>query len=143
MVGRCADQGVMTTRFAGTFGAIISLLPAFLATQLLLHSPAARAELTLRPGMTGVADLGASSCATFNAMYPNGPTGLRQAALYYAEGYIFAKSGKSLEAVLAELPEDTDWRFDSLTDVIVGYCAENPESTVSEATAMLWRELGG
>ena len=93
--------------------------------------------------MTGVADLGAISCATFNDIYPNGPTGLRQAALYYAEGYIYARSGMTIDEVLAGQPADADWSFDSLTDVIVDYCAENPEARVSSGAGQLWRVLQG
>ena len=105
----------------------------------LLGAAGAQADLQLRPGMTGVADLGAISCATFNAMYPNGPTGLRQAALYYAEGYIYAQSGKSIDELLATRTDD--WDFDRITDAIVDYCAAEPEARVSDSVVMLWQTL--
>ncbi len=69
-------------------------------TLLGLGTVAAADGIRLRPGMTGVADLGATSCETFNHIYPAGPTGLRQAALYYAEGFIYGRSGKTLEQVV-------------------------------------------
>ena len=64
------------------------LIPGFL-TQLLLMSvltgitgmSIAAKPLTLRPGMTGVPDLGAIKCEMFVHMYPNGPTGMSQAVL--------------------------------------------------------------
>ncbi len=108
---------------------------------LLLAAAAAHADLQLRPGMTGVADLGAISCETYNAIYPNGPTGLRQATLYYAEGYIYAKTGKSIDEVLGEQPDDAQWNFDSLTDIVVDYCASNPDSPVSAGVAALFDAL--
>jgi hypothetical protein len=59
------------------------------------------APLALRPGMGGVPDLGAIRCETFNAMYPAGPNGLRQAILYWMEGYVYARTGKTMDEFLA------------------------------------------
>jgi hypothetical protein len=112
-------------------------------TLLGLGTVAAADGIRLRPGMTGVADLGATSCETFNHMYPAGPTGLRQAALYYAEGFIYGRSGKTLEQVVGGLPDDAGWTFDSLTDVMVNYCTANPAAEFADAAAALWAALGG
>ena len=114
-----------------------------IATVLVLVPLLAMAEesLQLRPGMTGVADLGAIDCATFNDMYPNGPTGMRQAVLYYAEGYIFARTNQGIDALLAKQSDAADWDFDSLTDIIVDHCAANPEVRVGDAVTLLWERL--
>jgi len=99
--------------------------------------------LTLKPGMVGVADLGALQCATFNQMYPNGPTGMRQAALTWAQGYFFARSGKTTDEILADLPNSARWNFDSLSGHLVAYCEGAPEASVPEAIADLWTMLNG
>ena len=96
-------------------------------------------ELKLRLGMTGLADLGAISCETYNAMYPNGPTGMRQASLYYAEGYLLAKTDRHIDELLAGKSEE--WTFDSLTDVVVNYCADHPDVPVSRAIQELAERL--
>jgi len=101
----------------------------------------AATQLTLRPGMTGVPDLGAIDCATFSHMYPAGSTGMRQAVLTWAQGYFYARSGKTTDEILAELPADNPWDFDSLTDHIVDYCAAHPEAPLPEAVMDLWDQL--
>ncbi|MFW2405774.1 MAG: hypothetical protein ACN4GT_13465 [Gammaproteobacteria bacterium] len=121
-----------------------SMLPHWaLATLLLAAVDAAQAadKLTLRPGMVGVADIGAISCATFSHMYPAGPTGVRQAVLTYSQGYFFARSGKTTDEILSGLPADNPWDFETLTDHIVDYCAANPESAVHDAVIDLWGRL--
>ena len=106
-------------------------------------SPIAQAAdpLTLKPGMVGVPDLGALQCETFNQMYPNGPTGMRQAVLTWAQGYFFARSGKTTDAILADLPADSTWDFDSLSGHLVAYCEATPDASVPEAVADLWSSL--
>jgi len=99
-------------------------------------------QLTLRPGMTGVPDLGAIECATFSHMYPAGSTGMRQAVLTWAQGYFYARTGKTTDEILAGLPDDNPWDFDSLTDHIVDYCAANPDAPLPEAVVDLWDRLG-
>ncbi len=99
-------------------------------------------KLTLRPGMTGVPDLGAIRCETFNHMYPNGPTGMEQAILTWAGGYFYGKTGLTIDEILArQSPESPDWDFDSLTGHIVEYCAAHPEAPVPSAIANLWQRL--
>lgn len=128
---------VMTNNSMFARGALTTILLATVATSQ------AADKLTLRPGMVGVADIGAISCATFSHMHPAGPTGVRQAVLTYAQGYFFARSGKTTDEILAGLPPDSAWDFDTLTDQIVDYCAANPESLVHAAVADLWDALDG
>ena len=121
----------MVTRI--TLKLLLLLLPALLT---------AAEPLSLRPGMTGVPDLGAIDCATFNHMYPAGPTGMEQAVLTWAEGYFFARSGKTMDELLAAQPADAPhWDFDALTGHIVQFCAARPEAGVPEAVTDLWRQL--
>lgn len=102
-------------------------------------SPAIAGKLTLRPGMGGVPDLGAIRCETFNDMYPAGPSGLRQAILYWTEGYVFARTGKIIDELLESLGErGTLWNFETLTDHIVQFCRAKPEAPVPDAVADLW-----
>lgn len=106
-------------------------------------SAASAAEkLALLPGMAGVPDLGAIDCATFTHMFPNGPTGMRQAVLTWAQGYFYARSGKTTDQLLAGLPTDNPWDFSTLTGHIVDYCAAHPDSPVPEAVIDLWSKLG-
>ena len=102
---------------------------------------AEEAQLKLRPGMMGVADLGASECRLFNDMYPFGPTGLEQQVLTWLQGYIYGQSSKTIDEVLAELPSGHGWDFDSLTRYIVEYCARTPEAKVADAGVALWGAL--
>jgi hypothetical protein len=98
--------------------------------------------LALRPGMGGVADPGTMSCEYFNTLYPNAPTGFRQTLLYWAEGYIYGKSGQSIDQALATAPPAAKpWTFDSLTDHLVGYCRTSPAATVPAAVDDLWQKL--
>ena len=101
----------------------------------------AEAQLRLRPGMMGVADIGASDCAMFNEMHYNGPTGMRHHVLTWVQGYVYAKTGSNIDAMLARMPEDSGWDFDSLSDVFVDYCQANPDAKVSAAAIALWATL--
>ena len=112
-----------------------------LASLFLAATAAADGPLKLRPGMTGVADIGSSACQLFNDMHPFGPAGLEHHVLTWAQGYIFAKSGKSIDGILADLPPANGWDFDSLSGYIVNYCSENPEAKVSQAAIALWTVL--
>lgn len=101
----------------------------------------AEGQLQIRPGMMGAADIGASDCSMFNEMHYNGPTGMRHHVLTWVQGYVYAKTGSNIDAMLARLPEDNGWDFDSLTDVFVDYCQANPDAKVSEAGIALWKTL--
>jgi len=113
-----------------------------LALTLVFADTAFAERLTLRPGMTGVPDLGAISCELFNEIHPNGPTGLEQMILTWAGGYFYARTGKTIDEVLA-LPSNAGeaWDFDSLTGHIVAYCAAHPDAQVPEAVIDLWGRL--
>lgn len=108
----------------------------------LANAAMAAGKLTLRPGMGGVPDLGAIRCETFTKILPEGPIGFRQAVLTWAEGYIYGKSGQTIDEVLASLPAGSpDWTFDTLTDHIVGYCTSNPAAPLPVAVQDLWARL--
>ncbi|MAF82801.1 MAG: hypothetical protein QGH93_02825 [Gammaproteobacteria bacterium] len=94
--------------------------------------------LTLRPGMTGVPDLGAIKCETFADMYPNGPTGMSQAVLTWAQGYFYGLTAKTTDEILAQLPEKSSWDFDTLTGHIIIFCEEHPEVPLPVAVKDLW-----
>ncbi|MBL8201526.1 MAG: hypothetical protein JNK40_11180 [Chromatiales bacterium] len=118
-----------------------SIIGSVLAV-LMANVAIAADSLTLRPGMGGVPDLGAIRCETFTRILPEGPTGFRQAVLTWAEGYIYGKSGRTIDEVLAAAPADgPNWTFDTLTDQIVSYCASNPESPLPVAVQDLWARL--
>ncbi|MDH3977655.1 MAG: hypothetical protein OEU86_04015 [Gammaproteobacteria bacterium] len=99
-------------------------------------------QLKLRPGMGGVINIAVEDCAVFSDMHYNGPTGIQHNVLTWLQGYVYAKTGSDIEARLKELPADNGWDFDSLSAVIVDYCAANPEAKVSEAAISLWTVLG-
>lgn len=102
----------------------------------------ASGPLTLRPGMTGVPDLGAIDCAMFNHMYPAGPTGMEQAVLTWAEGFFYARSGKTIDELLAAQPAAArDWDFGSLTGHIVEFCQASPDAPLPDAVRDLWQAL--
>ncbi len=98
-------------------------------------------QLRLHPGMGGVIDIGVTDCALFTDMHYNGPTGMRHHVLTWLQGYVYAKTGTNIEAILQAMPDDNGWDFDSLSDVFVDYCKENPEAMVSEAAITLWTTL--
>lgn len=111
------------------------------AVAALVAAGAVAAEpLRLRPGMGGMADPGAASCAFFNEIYAAGPTGFRQSLLYWTEGYIHGKSGMTMDEALAAAPQGP-WTFDTITDRLVGYCREHPDAAVPDAAEDLWRAL--
>ncbi len=103
-------------------------------------APSLAAPLALRPGMGGVPDLGAIRCETFNEMYPAGPNGLRQAILYWTEGYVYAQTGKTMDEFLASPGMDI-WNFGTLTDHIVEFCKAQPDAPVPLAVIDLWGRI--
>lgn len=122
---------------------IRGIRPLLACFGLLVANIATTAEpLTLRHGMGGVPDPGAITCEYFNNLYENAPTGFRQTLLYWTEGYIYAKAGKTVDEALAAAPSAAQpWTFDSLTDHLVNYCREHPEATVPAAVDDLWQRL--
>lgn len=115
-------------------------LAAVLACGVLGASVALAEPLKLRPGMGGLADPGAITCEYFNYIYEEGPTGWRQMLLYWTEGYIYGKSGRTIDQVRETAPGGP-WTFDTLTDHLVGFCRQNPQAGVSAAAEDLWRQL--
>ena len=121
----------------------IPLLAATLCAGILLTDiAAADGQVRLRPGMMGVADIGAHTCATFNDMHYHGPSGMEHHVLTWVQGYVFAKTGSNIDAMLAAIDDgDNGWNFDTLTGVFVDYCKENPDAPVSEAAISLFARL--
>lgn len=120
------------------------IIPAAILLAGLLGNPAqAEEELQLRlhPGMGGVIDIGVTDCALFSDMHYHGPTGMRHHVLTWLQGYVFAKTGSNIEAMLQAMPDNNGWDFDSLSDVFVDYCSNHPEAQVSEAAMALWTTL--
>jgi hypothetical protein len=111
-----------------------------LAAVLLLNDTAFAEKLKLPAGMGGVPDIGAIPCEVFNNMIEIGPLGTKRSLLTWAEGYYFAKSGKTIDKILADAHEaGTSWDFDSLTGHFVEYCAADPQALTSAAVI----DLGG
>ena len=101
-----------------------------------VNAAVAADKLALRPG------LGAIRCETFTKILPEGPTGFRQAVLTWAAGYIYGRSGQTIDEVLAAAPANgPDWTFDTLTDHVVGFCAANPGAPLPAAIQDLWTRL--
>jgi len=111
-----------------------------LAAVLLLSDMAFAGKLKLPSGMGGVPDIGAIPCEVFSNMMQIGPLGTKRSLLTWAEGYYFAKSGKTIDEILADAQEaGTSWDFDSLTGHLVEYCAADPQALTSAAVI----DLGG
>jgi len=114
-----------------------TLVVSIFASQSLL----ADAQVSVRPGMMGVADIGVQDCATFSDMHYHGPAGMEHQVLTWVQGYVFARTGANIDALLAAIPDDNGWNFDTLTGVLVDYCKANPDAPVSEAAIALWTTL--
>lgn len=109
---------------------------------LSITQAASAAPLNLPEGMGGVPNIGAIPCSVFSEMLVIGPKGTRLSLLTWAEGYFFAKTGKTLDEIL-ERDSNTDNAFDfySLTDQFVEYCSSNPEAKALDAVAELGEKL--
>jgi hypothetical protein len=117
------------------------IVPAALGAACLGLATASGAAIELPPGAGGVPDLGAITCKLYSAMYVKGQTGTRQSTLYWTEGLVYARTGRTLEAFLATLPGGTRWTFETLTGHVVDYCRANPTATVASAVEDLWKKL--
>lgn len=106
---------------------------------VLSAATATAAEFRLNPGMTGFPDLGAVTCAEYVDLFPIGPTGLRQAAMTWAQGYFYARSEQTTDEILAGQAQK--WTFNSLTNEIVAYCEDNPDARIPDAVKDLWVTL--
>lgn len=116
------------------------LTVAVLAVAALPAAAAGAEPLRLRPGMGGLADPGAITCGYFNKIYEEGPMGWRQMLLYWTEGYIYGRTGRTIDQVLATAPGGP-WTFDTLTDRLVDFCRKNPEAGTPAAAEDLWGAL--
>lgn len=93
--------------------------------------------------MGGVADIGATKCDYYAYIHPNGPTGFNQSVLYWFEGYVHARSGKTIDVWLAAVPGGDQWTFDRIGGYVLDYCTANPAATVADAVGDLWKRIGG
>jgi hypothetical protein len=109
----------------------------------LLAGAAAQGGIRLREGMGGVADIGATRCDYYAYIHPNGPTGFNQSVLYWLEGYVHARTGKSLDDFLAGLSDGGRWTFDRIGQHVLDYCTANPRATVADGVVDLWGRMGG
>jgi hypothetical protein len=122
----------------------LRLLRHVIAIVLVLAGAAAPAgPIRLHEGMGGVANLGATKCDYYAYIHPNGPTGFNQATLYWFEGYVYARSGKTLDAWLDTVPGGDQWTFDRIGGHVLDYCTANPDATVADAVADLWTRISG
>lgn len=110
------------------------------ALLLALQHNALGAKLRVPAGMGGVADIGAIPCSVFNEMLVIGPKGTRLSLLTWANGFLYAKHGKTLDELAdAAAAEGEVWEFDRLTDHLVDFCAANPEAVTRDAVIDLDR----
>jgi len=100
---------------------------------------AASEPLQLDPGLAGFADLGAIQCDYFIELLPIGPKGFRQSLMTYAQGFVYAKSGKTIDQILAGQAQS--WTYNSLSEEMVQYCRANPSKSIPDAAAHLWSAL--
>lgn len=109
---------------------------------LLLSETVLAEKLELPPGMGGVPDIGAIPCGVFNDMIEIGPLGTKRSLLTWAEGYYFAKTGKTIDEILADTgASGKSWDFYSLTDHFVDFCAAEPQAPTSAAVIDLGERL--
>jgi hypothetical protein len=106
-------------------------------------STAAPVGQSRQAGMGGVADLGATRCDYYVYIHPNGPAGFNQAVLYWLEGYVYARTGKAIDAFLAGAPDSGRWTFDSIGQHVLDYCTKHPQATVADGVADLWNRMQG
>jgi len=129
MVKRQSRVRRSVQRFAIVVGLLVPVTPSFAASE----------PLQLDPGMAGFADLGTIKCGYFVELLPIGPKGFRQSLMTYAQGFVFAKSGKTIDQILAT--QARSWTYNSLSEEMVQYCRANPEKTIPDAAAHLWSAL--
>jgi hypothetical protein len=108
-----------------------------------VSAAASAGPIRLREGMGGVPDIGATQCDYYAYIHPNGPNGFNQAVLYWLEGYVHARSGKTLDAWLAGVRGGDQWTFDRIGEHVLDYCTANPAATVADAVGDLWKRIGG
>jgi len=113
-----------------------------LAGGVLICLTASAGSIQLPSGMAGVPNIGAIPCSVFTEMLDIGSKGVRHSLLTWAEGYFFAKTGKTLNEILDDRPvANESYNFDGITERFVEYCAANPEAITSEAVIALGGQL--
>jgi len=119
-------------------------IKTFLASTVILClcQAAAADRIELPDGMGGVPNIGAIPCEVYSKMLVYGPQGTRLSLLTWAEGYFFAKTGRTLSEIIADVPDAADANdFFGVTDRFVEYCAANPEAMTSDAVTALAGQL--
>lgn len=119
------------------------LAPAALTGLSLAATPASADPVRLREGMGGVDDMGATKCDYYAYIHPNGPSGFDQAVLYWFQGYVHARTGKAINAFLAEVPDGSRWTFERIGRHVLDYCTANPGRTVADGILDLWARVTG
>ena len=121
-----------------------SLLLGLICTTGLMTGTAFSKELKLPSGMGGVPDIGAIPCEVFTNMLVIGPLGTRHSLLTWTEGYLYAKTERSMEEIVsAANAAGGKWDFETLTDHFVSFCDSNPDVPTREAAKALSDALAG
>jgi len=122
-----------------------TLALALLGIFLLVLTDAANAgKLQLPKGMGGVPDIGVIPCEVFTNMIKVGPLGTKRLLLTWAEGYYYARTGKTIDEILAAAEQAGEtWDFTRLTGHFEAFCAANPEALTSAAVVDLGAKLYG
>lgn len=114
----------------------------FLAALILPGLAPAADPIELPPGMGGVPDIGAVPCSVFSNMLVIGQKGVRHSLLTWTEGYLFARTGKTLDEIILAAPEDArPYDFFGITDRFIEFCADNPEALTRDAVLAFETEL--
>jgi len=103
-----------------------------------LSAEPSESRIAIHPGMGGVTDIGVADCELFSDMHYHGPTGMEHHVLTWVQGYVYAKTGSNIDAMLDKIPDGGGWDFSSITGVFVDYCKANPEAKVAEAAIKVW-----
>lgn len=129
---------------------------AVIGTALLIAQTATAAKVRLPAGMGGVPDIGAIPCEVItgktdpdtggieanSGMVHVAPMGTRLSILTWTNGYLFARTGKSLDQLVTDAEANGQaWDFDRLTNHLVEYCSANPAAITREAARDLETKL--
>ncbi len=130
------------TNMPSTSRKIFTAFAAVVALSTLTAGTSAAKEIMLPDGMGGVPDIGTIPCSVFTQMLVIGPLGTKHSLLTWAEGYLYAKTDRSMEELVSEAnAAGAGWNFTALTDHFVSYCQEHPEAVTKSAVQDLAGKL--
>ncbi len=130
------------TNIQSTLRKAFTAFAAVVALSTLTAGNSAAKEILLPDGMGGVPDIGTIPCNIFTQMLVIGPLGTRHSLLTWAEGYLYAKTDRSMEELVSEAnAAGAGWSFTALTDHFVSYCQEHPEAVTKSAVQDLAGKL--